>query len=196
MGLTRVVKLNGQAQKDITEIFQDLEERVGVQVERMRLGGEIRMERSASIHHVGQGYEIRVDLPAGKIGPVYERAVLDAFYAAYKREYGYTDSEAAVEVTDWYVLASIVKDGKGPPLQLEATAAATKPVVGERMAYFPELGGLTPCKVINRYALQPHHEFEGPVLVEEKESTTVVLPGDVVSVTKSGNLNITIGGNK
>jgi N-methylhydantoinase A len=196
MGLTRVVKLSGQSQPAITEIFKDLEHRVSAQAERMRHGGEIRIERSASIHHVGQGYEIRVELPAGKIGSDYERAVLDAFYAAYKREYGYTDNEAAVEVTDWYVLASIVKDRKGPALQLEGTAAATDPVVGERKAYFPELGGLVPCKVINRYALQPHHRFEGPALVEEKESTTVILPGDVVSVTKSGNLIITIGGGK
>jgi N-methylhydantoinase A len=193
MGLTRVIKLDGHAEKGIAEIFSDLESRVGAQVDRMRHGGEIRIERSASIHHVGQGYEIRVDLPGGKIGPAYERAVLDAFYATYKREYGYIDSEAAVEVTDWYVLASIVKQGKATSIHLEETAAGIDPVVGERKAYFPELGGMTSCKVINRYALQAHHKFEGPALVEEKESTTVVLPGDVVSVTKSGNLVITIG---
>jgi N-methylhydantoinase A len=193
MGLTRVVKLGGHAQKEISEIFSDLESRVGAQIAKMSHDGEIRVERSASMHHVGQGYEIRVELPAGKIGPDYERAILDAFYATYQKEYGYKDSEAAVEVTDWYVLASIVKDGKGPPLQLEETATTSDPVVGERKAYFPELGGLAPCKVINRYALKPHHKIEGPALVEEKESTTVVLPGDVVSVTKSGNLVITIG---
>ncbi|WJR79151.1 hydantoinase/oxoprolinase family protein [Bradyrhizobium sp. NP1] len=196
MGLTRVVKLDGQAGREISDIFRELEQRVSVQVERMRHGGTIRIMRSASIHHVGQGYEIRVDLPAGEIGPDYERAVRDAFYAAYKREYGYTDNEAAIEVTDWYVLASVVRDGKAPALQLEGTTATTDPVVGERKAYFPELGGLVSCKVINRYALQAHHKFEGPALVEEKESTTVVLPGDVVSVTSSGNLMIVIGGAK
>jgi N-methylhydantoinase A len=194
MGLTRVVRLDGKAEHEIGEIFAELEQRVRVQVEKMRHGEEIRIERSASIHHVGQGYEIRVELPSGKIGPGYERAVLDAFYAAYKKEYGYNDNEAAVEVTDWYVLASIIRDGKGPGLQLAGTTAASDPVVGERRAYFPETGGLTSCKVINRYALRSHHKFEGPALVEEKESTTVVLPGDVVTVTKSGNLMITIGG--
>jgi N-methylhydantoinase A/oxoprolinase/acetone carboxylase beta subunit len=52
------------------------------------------------------------------------------------------------------------------------------------------------CKIIDRYALRPQHRFEGPALVEERESTTVVLPGDVVSVTPSGNLMITIVGAK
>jgi len=196
MGLTRVVKLNGKSEQEITEIFADLERRIGEQVEKMREGGDTRIERSASMHHVGQGYEIRVELPSGKIGPDYERAVLDAFYAAYKKEFGYNDKEAAVEVTDWYVQASIVREGKGTGLQLDGATVAADPVVGERNAYFPEAGGLTSCKVINRYALQLHHRFEGPALVEEKESTTVVLPGDVVSVTKAGNLMITIGGAK
>jgi N-methylhydantoinase A len=77
---------------------------------------------------------------------------------------------------------------------LDGTTAASDPIVGERKAYFPETGGLTSCKVLNRYALRSHHKFEGPALVEEKESTTVVLPGDVVTVTRSGNLMITIGG--
>jgi N-methylhydantoinase A len=193
-GLTRVVKLDGKSEREIGEIFAALEGRVRQQIEKMRHGREIRIARSASIHHVGQGYEIRVELPAGEIGPGYERAVLDAFYAAYKKEYGYNDHEAAVEVTDWYALANIVADGKGPALQLEGAAAASDPVVGERKAYFPETGGLSPCKVINRYALRPHHRFEGPALVEERESTTVVLPGDVVSVTEAGNLMIAIGG--
>jgi N-methylhydantoinase A len=121
--------------------------------------------------------------------------VLDAFYAAYKREYGYIDAEAAVEVTDWYVLASIVRD-RTTALLLEGASASSDPVVGERNAYFPETGGLVSCKVIDRYALRSQHRFEGPALVEERESTTVVLPGDVVSVTPSGNLMITIGGGK
>jgi N-methylhydantoinase A len=195
LGLTRIVRLNGQSEQEIGEIFHELEQRVGQQVEKMRHGGKIRRERSASMHHVGQGYEIRVELPSGEIGAGYERAVLDAFYAAYKREYGYIDAEAAVEVTDWYVLASIVRDRK-TALLLEGTSASSDPVVGERKAYFPEIGGLTSCKVIDRYALRPQHRFEGPALVEERESTTVVLPGDVVSVTPSGNLMITIGGAK
>jgi len=196
IGLTRVVQLNGKSECEITEIFGELERRLRMEVSKMYQGGDVRIERSASMHHVGQGYEIRVELPSGEIGPGYERAVLDAFYAAYRKEYGYNDNEAAVEVTDWYVLASIARDGKGPGLQLDGATVTSDPIVGERKAYFPEAGGLTSCKVINRYALQSRHRFEGPALVEERESTTVVLPGDIVSVTKAGNLMITIGGAK
>ena len=193
-GLTRVVKLNGSARESIAEIFSDLERRVGVQVARMQQGKQIRIERSASMHHVGQGYEIRVDLPAGPIDAGYEAAMLDAFYATYKKEYGYKDAEAAVEVTDWYVMATVVGGGETLPLRLDGMDNAADPVVGERRAYFPELGGMTACKVINRYSLRPDYSIAGPALVEERESTTVVLPGDSLSVTQSGNLLISIGG--
>lgn len=196
MGLTRVVRLDGTAEREITAIFTELERRIRMQVEKMSRGKEVRIERSASIHHVGQGYEIRVDLPSGNIGAGYESTVLDAFFSAYEKAYGYNDSEAAVEVTDWYVLARIARDDSGPGLRLDGAMAGSVPVVGVRKAYFPETGGLTSCKVLNRYALRPHHEFEGPALVEEKESTTVVLPGDVVTVTKFGNLMIRIGGTR
>jgi N-methylhydantoinase A len=57
----------------------------------------------------------------------------------------------------------------------------------------PEAGGMTPCKVLSRYALAAEHRIAGPALVEERESTTVVLPGDLVTVGAAGNLVIEIG---
>jgi N-methylhydantoinase A/oxoprolinase/acetone carboxylase beta subunit len=52
---------------------------------------------------------------------------------------------------------------------------------------------MTLTKVVNRYALEKGHRIQGPALVEERESTTVVLPGDVVTITEAGNLMIEIG---
>ncbi len=48
------------------------------------------------------------------------------------------------------------------------------------------------AKVINRYALTEGHRIRGPALVEERECTTVILPGDGVSVSAAGNLVIDI----
>jgi N-methylhydantoinase A/oxoprolinase/acetone carboxylase beta subunit len=51
---------------------------------------------------------------------------------------------------------------------------------------------MIPSKVINRYGMKPADVFEGPCLVEERECTTVVLPGDVVGVNELGHLVIEI----
>ena len=63
-----------------------------------------------------------------------------------------------------------------------------------RQAYFPELGGFTPCQVILRERLRPGDVVTGPAIIEERESTSLVLPGDRAELSTRGNLVISIGG--
>lgn len=194
VALTRIVRLDGHAQETVATIFAALEERV-VQETRHMLGeGALQLERSASMHHVGQGYEIRVTLPDGLVGPDYEAAMLRAFHDAYRREYGYNDPDAGVEVTDWYLVATSAGSRAGQRLQLRPASEKRDVVHDERPIYLPEANGLIPCKVLDRYAMPAGQQFDGPVLIEEPECTTLVLPGDVVRVSQAGNLVITIRG--
>lgn len=194
VALTRIVRLNGQAQEAIGGIFAFLEERVMQETRHMQAEGVPRLERSASMHHVGQGYEIRVPLPDGPIGPDFESAALQAFHDAYRREYGYNDPESAVEVTDWYLVATFAGSRAGQRLQLLPTSDRRNAVRDERPIYLPEANGLVPCRVLDRYAMPAGQQFEGPVLIEEPECTTLVLPGDTVRVSEAGNLVISIRG--
>jgi len=193
LGLTRVVRLDGTAHPKMQEIFGDLESRLTAEALRMQTGGEIVMERSASMHHIGQGYEIRVALPLAPIGPAYEQLAREAFLAAYKREYGYNDPLAPIEVTDWHVIATIIGGRVSHRLTLPAATEAADPVRGQRFAYFPEAGGMVPTTVLDRYSMRNGDVYAGPALVEERESTTVVLPGDTVALSANGNLVLTVG---
>jgi N-methylhydantoinase A len=193
LGLTRVVRLDGIAHHKMQEIFGELESRLTAEALRMQNGGEIVMERSASMHHIGQGYEIRVALPLAPIGPAYEQQAREAFLAAYKREYGYNDPLAPIEVTDWHVIATIIGGRIAHRLALPAASGFADPVRGQRPAYFPEAGGMVPTTVLDRYSMRTGDAYPGPALVEERESTTVVLPGDTVALSASGNLVITVG---
>src|SRR5206468_9212192 len=77
-----------------------------------------------------------------------------------------------------------------PPL--DSTPRAL--VKARRRAWFAETGWVeTP--VYDRYALRPGDALEGPVIVEERESTTVVPPGDRLAVDDGLNLRLTIGQN-
>ena len=62
---------------------------------------------------------------------------------------------------------------------------------GARRAYFPETGSVE-VKVYDRTTLASGCSFEGPAIVEEAESTTVVNPGDRLSVDELGNLRIRV----
>ena len=59
---------------------------------------------------------------------------------------------------------------------------------GERQAFFPELGQYVSTPVYRRYALSPGDEFEGPAIVEERESTLIVGPQASVTVDDYGSL--------
>lgn len=49
--------------------------------------------------------------------------------------------------------------------------------LGRRSAYFPECGGYTDTAVFARTQLMPGQQLDGPIIVEERESTTVLPPG-------------------
>jgi len=191
-GLTRVVRLDGTAQAAITTIFTELEQRVMAEARRMQGQGDITLHRSASMHHVGQGYEIRVELPASPMDRDDEAAMRTAFYDRYAQEYGYVDPDSAIEVTDWHLIA-VIGSRAGSTLRLDNAVRGGAAVIGRRPAWFPETGGMTECPIIDRYAMPPGEAFAGPALIEERESTTVVLPGDIASISVHGNLIIDIG---
>ncbi len=192
LGVTRVLKLNDAASAAMAEILGVLERRVAAEARRMQGGATPTIVRSASMRYAGQGYELRIGLPAGDIDDTYPARALAAFHAAYYREYGYSDPDAPVEVSDWFAIATLAGSHAGAGFWLHGTSAGGDPVVDERPAYFPEAGGSVPTRIVDRYALTTAHRIQGPALVQERESTTVVLPGDVVSVSAVGNLVIDI----
>ncbi len=146
------------------------------------------------MHYVGQGFEIRVDLPGGPMTAGFETAAREAFHAAYAREYGYNDPGAPVEATDWYVVATVAGGQAPASLKLTTSRRGAAARIGTRRAWFPEAGGMVDCAVLDRTAMATGERFAGPALGEERESTTVVPPGDSVEVSAHDNLLITLGG--
>jgi N-methylhydantoinase A len=102
----------------------------------------------------------------------------------------------AVEVISWRVQVA------GPPpalaLRVEVPAGgapkdgAAGAIKGQRPVYFPEAGGYTPTPVYDRYRLAPGATFAGPAVVEEEESTAVVVPRASCAIDAQWNLVITL----
>jgi N-methylhydantoinase A len=62
--------------------------------------------------------------------------------------------------------------------------------------YFRSAGDFVSTPVYKRDLLKNGNMFDGPALVEEHASTTVVQPGDSVKVDLYGNLQISIGSDR
>ena len=79
-----------------------------------------------------------------------------------------------VEIVNWKVEAA----GPPPHMEWKSLGREVPPqgeaMKGKRPAYFPEEKRYIDCPVYDRYSLRPGMIFEGPGLVEERESTCVV----------------------
>jgi N-methylhydantoinase A len=63
---------------------------------------------------------------------------------------------------------------------------------GERDVYLTEVGGFTRTPVYDRPRLRPGNRLEGPAVIEQMDSTTLVLPGQAAHV--DGHRNLLLAG--
>ena len=190
--LTRVTRIRRDASAAIAAVYDELETRVRADLVRLGGAAEPRWSRYAYMRYVGQGYERKVDLPDGPIDDGYAGKVIDVFVESYLRNYGFTDPDAEIEAIDWNLVATVPSSYDALHRFESVGEMGDSPVTGTREAYFPELNGFAHCDVIDRYRLREGDRFEGAAIVEEREATTVVLPGDVVTISASGHMLIRV----
>jgi 5-oxoprolinase (ATP-hydrolysing) len=149
---------------------------------------DIVTERSADMRLFGQIHEINVALPDGRIDAGTIPAIREAFAAAYARRYTSVYEGVAVQLVSLRVRCR----GSAPSLaltQAEATSVGSARK-GSRRAYFD--GGFVDTPVYDRYRLEPGTDISGPAIVEEREATTIVAPGDRLKVDATGTMRIRI----
>jgi N-methylhydantoinase A len=173
---SRHVILSESALADAEAIFAEMEAE-GTEV--LQAGGvaaaQASHERIADMRYVGQGFEIRVPVPAG--GEPWPDALAEAFDALYQRLYGRRGPDVEVEVINWRVVSS----GPRPGLRIRRSDldSGGEAIKGSRRAYF---GEFLDTPVYDRYGLVEGDTFAGPAIVEERESTLVVPPDTRVEV--------------
>jgi N-methylhydantoinase A/oxoprolinase/acetone carboxylase beta subunit len=188
---TRVMRLDAERSgPEIRAIYAQLEVQASQDARRMSPGSEPRWSRYAQMRYAGQGFEIHVDLPPGPIDDGYGQKAIDAFRQAYLRRHKFLDPQGAVEAVDWTLVATIPSNGRAAALGGRQDAAGPKR--GQRLAWFPELGGFAETPVVNRAALAAAGRIAGPAIIEDPDCTAVVLPGDAARMSGKGHVIIEI----
>ena len=149
---------------------------------------DVVTERSADMRLFGQLHEIRVPLPDGMLTEAAIPAIRAAFVAAYAARYTSVYEGVGIQL----VSVRVACRGRVPELALEqaglgATGEARK---GSRPAWFGD--GFVETPVYDRYLLAPGARLAGPAIIEEREATTVVAPGDTLRVDATGTLRIAV----
>jgi 5-oxoprolinase (ATP-hydrolysing) len=188
---------------EVVELYGEMEKQA-----RVALGAsgvpqeEIRYERWAEMRLVGQFHDIEVPVPEGRLGEGAAKEMAAAFGDRYTHLFHAVPPGYEPMVINWRLRAS----GPTPTVRMREIApslaararlggqeVASGSLKSRRKAYFPEAGDYVATPVYDRYSLFEGTRIEGPAIVEEKESTVVASPGDVLIVDDLGNLRIKVG---
>ncbi len=143
----------------------------------------VDVQYAIDMRYAGQAYELKVDLPAG---PWTGEQVADAFHAAHARLYGFHDANAPIELGT--VRLAIV--GRMPAIDTPVSPVAQRAATphARRPVFFVDRWHDT--AVYRRADLHDGHRFDGPAVVEQEDTTVVVLPGWKAHADTFGNLHL------
>jgi N-methylhydantoinase A len=138
---------------------------------------------SADMRYVGQQTEVTVGFDADPCGARDTVAIRTSFDHAYETLYGVRLDEMDVEIVSWRVTAHGGETGREAKIAL--TDKPSKPKV-HRHVYLEQSAISVP--VYDRLALSLGQTIDGPVIVEERETTVFILPGWQMTMDADGSL--------
>jgi N-methylhydantoinase A len=189
---SRYMRLAAYQPRLVEEVLSEMLIEAREVVEQGAPGAATVSTAQAFMRYVGQGHEIGVLIPDGPLGDqgAPDAAGLrEAFDTAYSELYGRTIPGLDVEVLSWTLVVSTtpppVRTLPAPPSQGAPSPAGTAQLVegGSRPS--------TEAGVFPRSDLAPGMSVEGPALIVEDQTTTLVPTGFVAHVATGGHLVLT-----
>jgi N-methylhydantoinase A len=156
---------------------------------------EIKVSRSADMRYVGQEHAVTVDLPVGYFEEKNRHAIKDQFDQVHAVRYGTSAPREPADLVSLRLTVTGLMKKPRPRAVDEGTIQPGKDaILRSKPVFFRDGGGFVSTPVFARTQLRCGNRIAGPALIEEHASTTVVAPGDWLTVDAFGNLAIAIGG--
>ena len=175
----------------VQHAFDELEGQARAQLEADGVPPDrLLVQRICDCRYLGQGYELRVDAPSGPLDHGWVERVRADFHDIHEREYSRRFEESDIEIPNVRVRGI----GLMPDLELpEVEAGPESPDAAlrhEGEAWFRVGGALgkVPTRYYDRALLRAGNLLEGPAIVNQYDSTTVIPPGLTAHVDRYGNI--------
>ncbi|UCF84953.1 MAG: hydantoinase/oxoprolinase family protein [Desulfobacteraceae bacterium] len=173
---------------EIEKIFKDMEVEGLRTLQKSGTVEDITFERSVDARFVGQGSETNIPVPESSFSHVKKDDVRRRFDEIYEKLYGRTYPDSPVEFINFKVRACLPERLLRLP-RIEKKASSLKDAIkGERQAYSGLAKDFIPYIVYDRYKLYPDAKFQGPAIIEERESTVIIGEDASISVDDFGFL--------
>jgi N-methylhydantoinase A len=172
--------------QEVERMFRSMEEEGLENLEKERLPDSAKkLRRSVDVRYLGLTHALSI--PVSTFSEASKAQVANDFHALHERIYGYRlDNPVQVVKLNVRVIGALRK----PKLRGldEKKSDSEEALKGEREVYFT--GGPATCSVYERGRLRCGDRIEGPAIVEEPSSTTVLGRGHTLEVDRWGNLII------
>jgi N-methylhydantoinase A len=155
----------------------------------------IVFRRSADARYLGQGYELRIDIPEGVIDAAAIARAFDQFHAVHKAEYGHGFAQSPIEIVN-IRLTGVAPTPTIRQVKMPAGGNLRDALIKTDGCFFRRGGRLERMNTAfyRRELLPVSQIIEGPAIILQTDTTTVVPPGSTIVADGSGNLIIQLRG--
>lgn len=151
---------------------------------------DVVITKSIDMRYAGQEHTVEIQVPFSVIDNKNIEEIIRNFHENHERLYSYTLPENGVEIVNIKVKAL----GKlEKPKMIEKDSVEGNALKEEREVFYEESGWIN-TPVYDKDKLRVDEIIDGPAIIEEKTSSTILLDGDKLNKDKYGNLIIEIGG--
>jgi len=158
--------------------------------------GSLRQKRGAryqihlDLRYVGQEFTLSVPVSLEQIRAADRTGIRAAFDALYEQRYAHHSPDEPVELVNVRLTAI----GARPRLAFPALEEGGRAEPERRRPVHLGGGAAVDCPVWRRTALAAGARIEGPAIIQEHGTTTLLFPGDRMRVARSGELIVEVGG--
>jgi len=168
----------------ISEIAGEAE----AELRREGLVGEAEKRVLLNMRYLGQSFGELITLTGLEIdAAMFEQSIQD-LHVRHEELYGYSMRDKVVEITEVRVVAL---GEEAAEAVFNTPAGGDSAEFGKRPVYFSS-DGFIETTIYRREALSAGARIEGPALIEEMDSTTLVHPGGTVEIQLDGSMLVNV----
>ena len=170
----------------VARLFAAMEKKATGVVRAGAPKGGLQKSRVAFMRYEGQGHEIEVPVPNGRITAKTGTQLLETYTALYLKLFGRTVPNVDIEILNWAVTVSTEETAVA---KLRKSGKTTKPAANGSASVY--LGGAKRASKVpsfDRDHLKIGDRIEGPALIVEPQTTTLVGPRFDAVIDRGGNI--------
>ncbi len=168
-------------------VFRELAAQVGADLAAQGHRDGPTLTRALEMRYLGQNYELTLPVAFPRIDAQTAPRLWAGFHELHQARFGFHMPDSAIEIIN-FMVTGLAAGEKARLPELDAAPEPQPRPAGRRRVVFE--GGPLDTPVHFRDSLRHGHEIDGPAIIEEAASVTILRPDQRLTVDRWGNLHL------